>query len=674
MAKRHRTLFCLLGLAALAAPLAWAAAPERIGPIYAGPELDYQPAIVRLLPGGQLMVVFERLSAATFSGDLYVSLSGDEGETWAVPQLILPSALNQRHPAVVQIGANALALFYLVDETGSGSYRIHRATSADGWSWVDQGAIDLGWATAGEINPCVIREPDGSLTMTYHRPSGPSYIARSADGGATWDTLRTQVSNGNAALPRLAKRESDGLYLVSYQVNPGDNDLNVYVKTSADPYDWSGPQYALSTAVNSHDSQPIVLEDGTFLVAYASTPVYYFDLFYRTSRDGATWSDAVQVTDDPAHYDTQPHPLLAGTPGRIFLAWSHQNGSTPYVDHDVWIDTELAVPADLAASSKAVDPPFFYPADLLTYTLVLSNTGLGPTVAELLDPIPHVVLYEPGSLWASSGDYGYDPATDAVTWTGVITTGAPVVVRFQASAALDLWDGDRITNTAWLTDGEGMGTVLSAVAAADTLPPESAIVAPANGEIISQTSYLITGVATDTVSGIDRVEVQIDDGAWHPAGGQEIWSLLWEGLTDGEHHVRSRATDRSGQAQAPYPGIDVWVDTTPPVLLENAPADGADQVPLSATVVLTFSEPIDVGSLAYGIVPDPGGWWAVWNAARTTAYLFHDAFAPGQAYTFTLSRAWDQARNTVEPMTWSFTTREGVTRRVYLPIVVKVGF
>ncbi|MBN1139813.1 MAG: exo-alpha-sialidase [Anaerolineae bacterium] len=454
----------LLGLTIVS--LARGSAPDYVGPIYSGAELDYQPAIIRVSPGGDLMVVFERLAPGSYFGDLYVSFSSDGGHTWTTPQAIVSSALNERHPALVQLASDSFALFYLVDETSSGGYRLHRATSADGLVWTDQGALDLGWATPGEINPCVIREADGTLTMTYHRLSGPSYIARSADGGATWDKAKTQVSSGSAALPRLAKRESDGLYLVTYQVNPGGNNLDIYSKTSTDPYDWSGPQHPLSTAINSHDSQPVVLEDGAFLVTYASTPVSYFDLFYRTSRDGVVWSDGVQVTNDPAHYDTQPHPLLAGAPGYVLLTWSHQVGATPYVDHDVWINTGLAIPPDLSGSAKAVDPPIFYPSDLLTYTLVLSNTGLGPTVAWLADPIPADTAYQPGSLWASSGQYGYDPAGDTITWTGMISAGGQVTLSFQVSTGLDLSDGDVVTNTAWLTDGQGIACTLTAAAAA----------------------------------------------------------------------------------------------------------------------------------------------------------------------------------------------------------------
>lgn len=233
-----------------------------VGPIYDGPDLDYQPSIIQVQPSGQLMIVYERLAPQTNLGDLYVSVSNDGGQSWTTPQVIINTPSNERHPALLQLDSS-FALFYLSNETGS--FRIHRAASTDGLTWTPQGAIDLGWTTGGELNPAVIREADGTLTMTYQR-SGIGYLARSTDNGATWDKLQTRVSTAGGALPRIAKRESDGTYLVTYQT--GSSTVLMYSKVSTDPYNWNVVETPFSVDANSHDSQPIVLEDGTFVTFY----------------------------------------------------------------------------------------------------------------------------------------------------------------------------------------------------------------------------------------------------------------------------------------------------------------------------------------------------------------------------------------------------------------------
>lgn len=291
-------------------------------PLFTGSETDYQPSIATA-PDGALIVVFERLNAS-LSGDLYLTRSSD-GISWSAPKPIVQTSANERAPSLVAT-PTGYVLFYLSD--ASGGFRIVRATANDAENWTIHDPIDLGWPTAGEINPDAIREADGSLTMTYQRLGSGGYLARSLDDGATWDTRRTQVAAG-AALPRVAKRESDGTYLVTYQLNPGNNRLQMFSKTSRDPYDWSAAASPLSVDANSHDSDPHALADGRFAVVYADARgSNQFDLFFRTSSDGRAWSAAAQLTRDTAVSDVQPHLIETG--GKVLLLWSR--------DFDLWID------------------------------------------------------------------------------------------------------------------------------------------------------------------------------------------------------------------------------------------------------------------------------------------------------------------------------------------------
>ncbi len=197
---------------------------------------DYQAdAIQPWAAPSERVVVFERLSS--FVGDLYLTRSIDSGATWSAPLPIVTGAANQRHADLVQTEASRFQLFYLSNATGS--FRIHRSSSSDLVNFTDHGALDLGWVSGGEINPQVIRRPDGELFMVYHRLSGAAYIAQSSDGGVSWDQRRQQISPANAALPRLSYRPDDGRYLLVYQTNPGDNQLQLWSRTTLDPSSWT---------------------------------------------------------------------------------------------------------------------------------------------------------------------------------------------------------------------------------------------------------------------------------------------------------------------------------------------------------------------------------------------------------------------------------------------------
>jgi hypothetical protein len=317
------------------------AAATGPGVVYAGPENDYQPSLIRTR-AGTLMMVIERLNSSN-SGNLLVASSTDEGATWSVPRAIVASTTNERHPALVELAAGGYALFYLYHEGNKGGYRIHRSTSPDGVTWTPRGRAGLGWSTGGEINPAVIVEADGSLTMTYHRLNGAAYIARSTDGGATWDTRKTAITTSSASLPRIAKRASDGVYLVTYQSNGGDGKMDLYAETSSDPYNWTAAATAISTVDDNHDSAPIVMPNGSFFLPYiVAQGAGNYNVVYRTSADGRTWSAATAVTTDTDLADVEPHAILGTTPGQVILTWGHQVAAGTN-NYDIWLQRDLVV-------------------------------------------------------------------------------------------------------------------------------------------------------------------------------------------------------------------------------------------------------------------------------------------------------------------------------------------
>lgn len=294
--------------------------------------LDYQASVIQpWAEPDERIVVFERLDPSTLSGDLYLTRSSDAGVSWSAPVGIVTTPANERHAALIQTGSESFQLFYL--SNGSGSFRIHRASSADGQTFSQHGAIDLGWPSGGEINPHVIRPADGSLTMTYHRLSGAAYIARSFDGGVSWDTNRIQISPANAALPRIVYRESDGLYVLVYQTNPGNNQLQLWSRTSTDPGSWTDTPQQIVPDGNNHDALPLVLDDDRLIVLWARVAEGNFQIFSAESDNGNDWSTPTQRVSRPNLANVQPHGLIL-TKNVIDLYWGaavNSNGT----DYDI---------------------------------------------------------------------------------------------------------------------------------------------------------------------------------------------------------------------------------------------------------------------------------------------------------------------------------------------------
>lgn len=293
--------------------------------VTSGPGIDYQPAILRSA-GGELLLAFERLSPS-LSGDLWLQRSADDGATWSSPAPVIASAANERHPALLQLGDGSFVLFYL-KSTGS-TFHLFRATSADGSSFAEQGQLQLGWSSGSEINPHVVRHPDGTLTMTYQRLSGGSYVAQSADNGATWDQLQTLVA-ASSQLPRIAFRPSDGRYLATYQV--GSSSLDILARTTTDVRDWSAAALPLAVDGDNHDSLPALMPDGAFVVFYIHADGGQYDIWSRRSADALQFEPALAQQITPAANDVEPHPLVGTSSSQVQLYWGREAplGSNDY--------------------------------------------------------------------------------------------------------------------------------------------------------------------------------------------------------------------------------------------------------------------------------------------------------------------------------------------------------
>lgn len=324
---RHRPvstlrLVPLLALAALS-PLT----ARAVTVVSGGPGNDYESWIERL-GDGRLMVVFDR-NPDWASGDLYVTFSEDDGESWSVPAPIIVRNGDQATLSFVQMPSDTLRLFFASNETGL--YKIRSAWSLDGLTWIDEGVVPLGWGASQQYyDPTVELEPDGSLTMSYVAMGSGVYVAHRPAGGA-WDTHRTQVSSSGYR-PRIL-RSSNGRYLYAYHMRVGTTtQYDVLVRGSDDLVNWSDP-VRVTFNLNSHDPFPCELSDHTLLLTYAKHTGSAYNIYRRTSPDGVSWSTESALTDDPTN-NTQPHLLPDGQ--HLFLVYAHAV-SYPS-DHDVYLD------------------------------------------------------------------------------------------------------------------------------------------------------------------------------------------------------------------------------------------------------------------------------------------------------------------------------------------------
>ena len=101
-------------------------------------------------------------------------------------------------------------------------------------------------------------------------------------------------------------------------------------------------------------------------------------------------------------------------------------------------------------------------------------------------------------------------------------------------------------------------------------------------------------------------------------------------------------------------------DTTKPTVTSRTPAPGATNVAVGTAVSAVLSEAVQQSSIAFEL-RNAGGTLVpsstAWNAATRTATLTPTAvLAASTTFTASLSGAQDPSGNTMDPVTWSFTT------------------
>ncbi|MFQ5344099.1 MAG: sialidase family protein, partial [Anaerolineae bacterium] len=373
-------------------------------PIVSGPE--YDDAAVLLALDGRLLVMFERDQGP--HDDLYVVTSDDAGATWSDPSPVATGAADDRLGSLVKLHDGTLALFYV--SNAGGTYRIHRATSPDGTTWTLQGAIDLHQLPASPINPHVIVEDDGRLTMVYQLLAGSLFVAQSADGGITWDEQPTRIGPLAAVSPRIT-HTANGRYLLTYHT--GGADLDLYAHLSDDPYTWEGEAVPISVGQDSRDGFPVLLNDGTLALFYAlSAEGAPANIFYRASEDGLEWDVPTQVTQAELA-ELMPVSVPANTARGVDLVWAQE--ITASTDYDIYYQRELqvrplptptwtpgpptATPTATVFLTSTVTPTRTprptrtpSPTPSLTPTQTLTPTPITPTATPTITPTPTATL------------------------------------------------------------------------------------------------------------------------------------------------------------------------------------------------------------------------------------------------------------------------------------------
>jgi len=236
----------------------------------------------------------------------------------------------------------------------------------------------------------------------------------------------------------------------------------------------------------------------------------------------------------------------------------------------VWwaVSTRVALADDtpLDGSVKAVAPSIVQPGELVTYTIVLSNSSTVSDVNVLLtDPLHPLLIYVPDSARTIPDGRGTLSDTAGITWTGVISANQAVTITFQAQVESSLSDDTTITNTATASSNGIVPLQLPAVITVDALSPSVLIMNPEAEQVLTSTNLLVSGVAWD---GTDRPPFPADP-VLNPINnnGSGYYVVSWNPADRADYYLLQE--DTSGSFLSPTvryadSGTQTFIQAQPP--------------------------------------------------------------------------------------------------------------
>ena len=240
-----------------------------------------------------------------------------------------------------------------------------------------------------------------------------------------------------------------------------------------------------------------------------------------THTVGASVMGVTLCFNDPNPQRALVNPL---TPGRRYflevISYKGANSSAPTVTDMV----EVVATGNLEQSSKVVTPTIAVPGGVITWTVVVRNTGSGPAPVEVIDPIPLNTSYVAGSATASFGPPPvYDSTDNRITWQSgtPLAVGQVVTIAFATQVNSEFTSG-LIRNQAEVIDLDtGLRTRVAAVASVETSnlssAEKSASLAQAYLSNVITYTIRLTNTGTLTATGT-LVEDPLPAGVTYQAG------------------------------------------------------------------------------------------------------------------------------------------------------------
>jgi hypothetical protein len=228
--------------------------------------------------------------------EIYYKRSADGGATWSAAKRLTWTSGRSMEPAIGIESNNTIHLVWSDDTPGNEEIYYKRSTDG-GITW--SASKRLTWDYSYSYEAAIAIDSSNTIHAVWRNSSSPNaiYYERSADGGATWGSIkRLTWSSVGSISPAIAIDSSNSIHIVWMDYAPGYP--QIYYKKSTDGgASWSAAQRLNWTSSSSYYPAIAIDLTNTIHVVWQDYPSGNQEIYYKRSTDGGTiWSAVKRLT------------------------------------------------------------------------------------------------------------------------------------------------------------------------------------------------------------------------------------------------------------------------------------------------------------------------------------------------------------------------------------------
>ena len=289
---------------------------------------------ITVSPNGHIHVVWRESHGTGPQGQphqIHYMRSEDGGNTWMdVKQLTAYPASYAYTYCIPAICSDSQRLYLVWHDNREGGWHnpYYKISTDDGATW--SADTRLSNERISSHLPSVASDGAGGVHVVFSSNNGATtnsriYYKRSLDWGSTWDTdVRLCTGDGSSISPSVAV-DGNNVHVIWMSDKTGCYEL--YYRKSSDRGTTWGPEVQLTetdgnSSCTSGYNKAIAVSGEKVRVVWMDQRDGNWEIYYKESTDGgATWSDDVRLTDDPA---ISYCPDIAATTDEIHVVWQDE--------------------------------------------------------------------------------------------------------------------------------------------------------------------------------------------------------------------------------------------------------------------------------------------------------------------------------------------------------------